>query len=122
MLLNAVQFCILFAALFITAYLLSTLVDFEADGRGVSLADVWAKILFPFYKGRRFNCTSVILQASNYIFAVLYIIIGELFKGRVDIIAQAIFTALYMLVIILTIIIVQHSMTSKSKKSKGDIK
>lgn len=121
MLLNAVQFCILFAALFITAYLLSTLVDFEADGRGVSLADVWAKILFPFYKGRRFNCTSVILQASNYIFAVLYII-GELFKDRVDIIAQAIFTALYMFVIILTIIIVQHRMTSKSKKSKGDIK
>ena len=74
MLLTGIQFCVIFIALFITTYLLSALVDFDADGRGMTLHKTAASILFPFYRGTRFNSASVILQISNYIFGIMYVL------------------------------------------------
>ena len=116
MLLTGIQFCVIFIALFITTYLLSALVDFDADGRGMTLHKTAASILFPFYRGTRFNSASVILQISNYIFGIMYVlsvILGE--TG--DIVVEAVLLNIHIALTVIAIIVTQHRLSKKYKKS-----
>lgn len=115
MLISIWQVCIVFTAVFITSYLLSLVVDFESDGRAVGLNKAVAALLFPFYRSVRFNVASVVLQISNYTFVIMYVF-GFLFHNTVDIFMQALFTAAYIVITIVIMLVAERIMVSKNKK------
>ena len=118
MLFSIAQMCILFAAVFITSYLLTLLVDFESDGRAVSLKRGAAAFLFPFCRLKRYNIASVVLQISNYVFVLLYAV-SFLFQQNVSINTQAVFTAAYLALTIIITLITERCVISNNKLKKG---
>lgn len=114
MIITFTQTLIIFIAVFISAYLLSWVVDFESDYRGVKLPRVISAVLFPFFKLEKYNVSSVCLQTANYIQMLVYCIF-KITNLTLDIAVQTVLLLGAIILTVMFIIIINKRLRKKSK-------
>ena len=100
MILNTYDSIILFAALFISAHLLTTFVDYKSERRSMPLNKISAAILFPFIRKENYNAIAVCLQLNNYVISAIFII-GN-FTGLYNYIGYKIQSLFIVIILIIT--------------------